>query len=538
MHICPIVIEPRGVVIATPAQLETLRNDDPDLYNAVFYSGDAARLLESFSLPALEVVDSVKNRQPFLLGKRYSKNDLRVENIGYHRQKTLIDIESGHTITGSFNASYMTFVGNGELIVGSDATAVFKGCIFDGITLKVLPQASVSLDDVEFSDGGSFGLILENGARVEGYSGVSFLDCRKEIKIALASRQLTGAVMDFDNATAMLEILERCIIEAILLDRDFHPSQRLLELRQPLRFINGAGKRLKFEVKQIQPEKDFILEGAFDLYADVTIQENSGQTVALSNCKGSLKLDDAKDTHIKETDFSDAKIEMIDASALFVNCTFTGSDGLLCYSSKAQFYNSKFTGTHKLIRFEKYKEDETVIRIAEPLPNEIIIEKCAITGSRSMFGESVPFLLHLKELRISQCQSLINLHQCEVHADKIDSANSEHLFALRQCTLTARNGSHINDLSPYHLTERCDANIGFGVIDMARITGVELTDSRVVLTEMRFNACETGIYAHKGHGEIRHLDCVFEGSRVKNIHIEYGNELLNLNDENLEVARA
>jgi len=539
MHICPIVIEPHGIVVSTLGQLNELQSNAPILYRYVIASGDAKRLYESFALDvdnfedAIEIMNLNDNEGSQLIGCRYTTKNLSGLYVGYHRQKSVIEIKGDMTLSGDLQLSFCTIFGSGTLTVPSGLKATFHGVIFDGITLHLSPGSHVALNSIEFSDCGEFGLKIDSGAKIIQFESVSFMDCHKEIFIERADREHLGCVIDFDSATEIIHALERNIIHEIVLDRDFHPSHHLMELRQSVKFINGAQQHLAFRVPRIIPEKDFILEGVFNCEAEVQIQETSDQEISLSIFAGNLLLDDAKNIVICNSIFGNwtKQLHMIDSEATFKDCEINKGVEFVSSGTSLSFENAKFKSCLKPIKFKEYRPKENEFRISEPLPNSVSFSKVHFKDCTELLGSETPLSLVFNQCNSEHSTDLINANNCNIIVKNMRAVSSERVYRLNRCTLREDHGTYEECNMPFDAGDRSDVEMKSTEIKNADAAGVHMHESKLTLIEVQFIGCKNGIVAEQGEGLILHRDCTFVGTRERNILQGYGNRVLNLKEE-------
>lgn len=526
MHIVPINIEPYGIIVSSPGQLSKIKSDKPELYASLLASGDAGRLCGAFA----EECDEECGAEPELLTGSHQMRFLEPVVVGLHRQKAVINVGERH-ICDDARFSYVTLCGGELRITG---TAIFSGVVFDGVRLIIEAGASASLYDCEFGSRNDCAIEVLQGGRITRFDEVVFVDCRKHILFHYADRSSAGTVIDFDMASSIVDAFEDNIIRTIALDRDFLPPNNEIELRQPTRFLNATENELRFEVKRLQTETDFSLDGDFLCSAEVISESTHGQTLILSRFSGTLSLTGCSDTRLRRTLFEHARVSAVDSGIRLEECSVEKDSSFTLTDSAVSINASALYGLRQAFSFAAVEEADPY-KLSEPLQCAFIAEGSNFERCGPLFDTSIPLQISIGKSRFNRCDAPITAANSFVAAHSVESVGCDNLIALEKSTLEASNMEHNGDGAPYILTGLSSAKITHSVFSGCK-TGVFMHESKVELIEDRFTSCDVAVEAKEGKGIIAHGDCLFEGSIMRNFVIGHGNLLENLKDKELAHA--
>lgn len=524
MHIVPINIESEKLLLSNPEQLDELKRERPDLFATIVLSGDAGRLMRSYG----KTLDS--SIEPIESGLLFGKHDIESAPdvaTGYHRQKALLEIADRGAQKSNISYRYLTLSGGSLTVTGE---ALFEGVVFDGVKLIAAPGARLSLRDCEFGSRKDYAVDLHEGAKVEVYESVRFIDCIKQFRMRLASRETAGCVIDFDDATAILDFLESNLVNAIQIDRDFTPAQTAFELRQPVMFINGANHALRFSAGEMTIEKDLALSGEFVCDTVITIDATERQSLSLSRFCGKLNIVGAETLRLSGCVFETSEIFAEDSEVILENCVLSGSNAITLTDSALSIQGGAIHAFNNGITYKSADGDETLFKTTQPKPSSLRMSGVSVMDCDSLFTSTVPVTVTIDgNCAFTQCRSPITAKECYIIARDSSSHGCVTLFELSRCTLEATNMSHHDDLLPYRLKERSAAKLSY--CDMKECAeGVMVSKSKLTMIEDTFDACGIPVVTEKGDGIIEHLDCVFSNSKLRNFAIEHGNTLTNLKE--------
>lgn len=556
MHhaIYPIYIEDQDILIRSINELKVLKKNDQETFCRVVSSSDALRMCKAFALDQSEIEEickldtSTTQNAELLVGKRYKASELianndRMINIsGYHRHKSILECEEKEiSLEHDAVVKFCTIIGCEKIFIRSGTHVSFQGVVFDGVTLVVEDGATVGLNDVEISGSAEYGCRVNRGGIINHFENVTFLDVVKNFYVEHADRESVGAVLDFDNATKIVEFIESSIVPNITLYTDFIPAHPSVEFKQPVAFYNTSEKPLRFEVKDVNIEKSFRLHGNFYTYGEYNITEISNITISLSHCKGNIHMFDANTINIEKTIFTgdSGSVYFEDSSVFFMESNFENwRKEIIMSGSQITFINSRFEGVSKnLINLEttKYSTEEHV-KVSEPLETSVGFVGCKILSSSGFLNSMISMRFVMSSTLISRSAELFHLNDSELLVNDIQVADSKDIFSIAKSSASIQDSTFANGMSQFNISDKCDVTMDNLTFEHMGNWAFSSEDSRIVAKRVNIFHSKNGANLLKGIGEFYHQDCLLSDIKHHNIIVGHGVKLVNLNDFNKESA--
>lgn len=550
--IVPIFIERVKVLIKTPSDLESIKRDNPSIYASICATGDAKRLLSSYSidhsgLPAhttkpIDILDA-ENDHDALNGLAYTFNSLPDQLIGYHRQKTIMDGQTAQEVQIGKNSefSFLTFTNIKNVRIMPGVHLKLNNIVMDAVTIIVSRDARLSLDGVEIGGCELYGIIIEKGGTIEQYKDVTFYDLPHNMFVEEARQENLGSVIDFKNSTDILTFLESSICPRLYLYYDFSPQHSIVEFKQDVSFVNGTQDGLCFNPKEVHLKKSFLLEGEFVTNSNISIVGDQGSVFSFGTIEGHVRLDDCKGTTVEKTSASkNNKLYVEDSILFFKECGFEEAESVIGSSgSQLAFIKSNFSNSREVVKFlPPIHSTDEAIKISEPFSATLTLEDCEIKGSKNLFLNPDIVELVLNRVTVNDCRDLFMVSNCVVKTNEIKATRASGVLCMDHC-------DGVMTLSEFSLGETPIILEGGSTLKLARsqfskhtASSIFVQNSTLEVTASQISDSDNGIDLDKGNARLYHYELDFHNIAHSNIVRGHGSVVVDLKEEEMKGGRA
>ena len=552
--IVPILIESHNLNIKSLQSLNTLKDEQPELYKIIALSGDAERLYHAYAKTE-EKEEAILLRQnltkdlpdPFSQPNIYLHGDVYTTQIteikhqfelrGYHRQKSLIDLE-GKSIffENDVTLSYCT-LRNGSITIKQGIKLNLKGVILDNVPLIAQAQTQLVLNDVEVSGVTGHGIHLKKDALIQEYTNVSFWDIHKRFLIEEASSETTSLVFDNNDADTIIEFFETSTVLAVRLEKSFSPKKRKnVNFKQSVKFINLQDKPLRFEADIFEVEKDIILEGNFKTKSNFKVHELSKIQMRLSEFEGEIDINDCNLLDVSHTAFRRNSAQLIseDSKIILRNCVLQNTEKLFTFSGSAmEFENCIIKNCENLFKIkEAFYGDDEQIKTSEPLDCVIGFGRnTIISASTNLIQSKLVSKMSFHQCSIQESVNVFSLSNSHLNIANMNAINNNLIFKLSKTNLSVASSEFSQGEMAISIDEASSATLDTCNFTQMKKAGILSKNSQLHLFNSNFSYCDSGVILDEGESNLYHQDCSFTDNISRNILIGYGSNVIDINEE-------
>lgn len=554
--ITPINIENYGITIKSPSELLALAESEPLAYALTCKSGDAERLLHSFGksasdyplCPDLDLSHYLDpDIDPFaakgsvivhgaVYTSRTKKIEEDVEITGYHRQKSLIDLD-GHSIltTAVLSLRYLTLA-TGVITISSGARLRIRNAFLDRVKIVIEAGGRLELIDIEMSGNTAESIRVEKGGTISLFKDVRFFDVHKKFYIECATMEETGTVLDITDADAIISFLDESIVRSIELISDFNPiTHSAFSLRQPIVFINKSIEKLAFKVQHLDLDHDLRLDGLFQTQCDITIIETPSISLVLAEYCGTIDVNDCDDLRIGHTSFRDsgARLQIHDTDCTLEHCLFDNSARSFSGSRVAlRLLDTRVLRCSELFEFstpEVVDQDRLLVntRLRE---NEVTWKGSEIIASNDVMNSDQLHRITLQHTSIQNSKDVIVVEEAQIILDDIHADSIENLLDVKRSIVEANDVRLVNGTTAITLKEGSKAIFKKGHIKGYQEQGIAVLKSTLELRHVTVTHNHYGVTLDEEPALLRHYDCVFSENVDRDINDLYGSKVIDLKE--------